>query len=124
VVDLIFFLIFHPSLAERPGRILLVAAMFAIPAPLAFAARLRGAGRRRYVWPCLVMSCLWALYALYEAGMQGKGYNIRVDLVLIHPFLTLLSVLALIAIAIPRPRAEAGVGPDGGAIPAAHPGGI
>ncbi|MFG3684168.1 hypothetical protein ACGF5H_29130 [Micromonospora chalcea] len=108
-------LIFHPSLVERPGRILLIAAALAVPGLLALLARLLGERQMR-VWPCLVLSCLWALYALYEAAMQGKGYNIRVELLLIHPALTLLSVLALSATAIPRPRAAAVVGPAGGAM--------
>ncbi|MET8833564.1 hypothetical protein ABZV78_06580 [Micromonospora sp. NPDC004540] len=107
-------LLIHPSLVERPGRILLLAAVLAIPGLLVFVARRLGAVRQLRVWPCLVMSCLWAVYALYEATLQGKGYNIRVELLLIHPALTLLSVLALIATAIPRPRASAG--PAGGAM--------
>ncbi|MEU7906291.1 hypothetical protein [Actinoplanes sp. NPDC049118] len=101
-------------LVERPGRILLIAAVLAIPGLLVFAARLVGAGRRLRIWPCLVVSCLWALYAPYEASLQGKGFNIRADLVLIHPGLTLCSVLALTFTVIPRPRA--GVGPAGGAM--------
>jgi hypothetical protein len=37
--------------------------------------------------------------------MQGKGYNIRVDLLLTYPPLVVLSVMALKFIAIPRHRA-------------------
>ena len=51
MVDLLLGLVFHPSLVERPGRILLLAAVLAILGLLAFVARLLGAERQRRIWP-------------------------------------------------------------------------
>jgi hypothetical protein len=99
-------------LVERPDRILPFAAVFAILGLFVFVGWLFGARPWLRVWPSLAMSCVWALYAQYEASMQGGGYNIRVDLLLIHPLLILLSVLAFIFTAIPRRRAGAGSAGD------------
>ena len=94
----------HPSLAERPGLVLVVAGGFAAVAVLAVLGRALRSSVRLPWWPCLGVALLWALYAWWEAELQGKGYDIRVDLLVLHPALTLLSVLALVSVAWPLCR--------------------
>lgn len=62
------------------------------------------AARRRQL--ALVAGVTWLGYAVYEYGMRrrvlcGGECDIRVDLLLIYPALLLLSVIALVATALP-----------------------
>ncbi|MDI6099536.1 hypothetical protein QLQ12_13110 [Actinoplanes sp. NEAU-A12] len=98
------YLLLHPSLAERPDLIFGLAGGFTAVAALILLGRTLETSIRPRWWPCAAVAPLWALYALWEASLQGKGYNIRVDLLLIHPVLTLLSVLAVIGVAWPSAR--------------------
>ncbi|WP_433796385.1 hypothetical protein [Actinoplanes sp. CA-252034] len=93
----------HPFLVERPDLVLMVAGGFAAAGVLALAGRRRRPPIVSRSWPCFVVAALWALYALWEADLKGKGYNIRVDLILIHPFLTLVSLAAVVSV-LWRPR--------------------
>lgn len=54
--------------------------------------------RRRF---SLFAGCAWSIYILYEFGMKLRVFcsnecNIRVDLLLLWPFLLIVSVVALI----------------------------
>jgi hypothetical protein len=106
VQDLLVRVLTHPSLAERPDLVLAVAGGFALVGALALVARRRGARILSRPWPGFAAAVLWALYALWEAEMRGKGFDMRVDLLLIHPFLTIASVLALASAAWPAWRPE------------------
>ena len=60
-----------------------------------------GWGRRR--WGVVAVGAIWALYALYETGMQQRWLctgecNIRIDLLLIYPALLLLTVIAAVSL--------------------------
>lgn len=101
--ELVAFLMIHPSLVERPDRVLIVAGAFAAVGVLAFVSRTRRLPIASRSWPCFAVAGLWVLYALWEADLKGKGFNIRVDLLLLHPFLTLLSISALVSV-LWRPR--------------------
>jgi hypothetical protein len=112
-------LLFHPSLVARPDLVLGVAGCFAAVAVLALLTRLHRSPVRLRAWPCFAAAALWVLLAWWEAGLVGKGYNIRVDLILLHPLLTLLSAMALIAVAWPlsrnvRPAGDDAVTPGAG----------
>lgn len=106
--DLPFSLLFHPSLVERPDLVLLVAGGFAVVASLALSTRLLRSSVRLRSWPGFAAAALWALAAWWEASLVGKGHNIRADLVLLHPVLDLVSVLALIGVAWPLSRRTTG----------------
>jgi hypothetical protein len=115
VLDVLGYLMFHPSLVERPDLIFMLAGGFAAVAALALLGRIRRTPIALRSWPCFAAALLWALYAIWEAALQGKGYNIRVDLLLIHPLLTLVSLLAVVSVAWPpscRPASRA----DGDAV--------
>ncbi|MEU4425673.1 hypothetical protein AB0F81_34050 [Actinoplanes sp. NPDC024001] len=97
--NLFSYLLLHPSLVERPERVLMIAVGFAAAGLIVLL------GRRRFrlrSWPCFAVAVLWALSAWWEAELRGKGYNIRVDLILLHPALTVLSLLAVAGVAWPR----------------------
>ncbi|RSM73174.1 hypothetical protein DMB66_03875 [Actinoplanes sp. ATCC 53533] len=105
--DLLGYLLFHPSLAERPDLAFTLAGGFAAVGVLALLGRILRMPVRLRSWPCFAAALLWSLYALWEAELQGKGYNIRADLLLIHPFLTIMSILAVAVVAWPlRRRAD------------------
>ncbi|BEL06470.1 hypothetical protein Q0Z83_046610 [Actinoplanes sichuanensis] len=104
--DLVEFLMIHPSLVERPDLVFLVAGAFAAVGILALVSRRRHRPILSRSWPCFVVAALWVLYALWEAELTGKGYDMRVDLILIHPFITLVSVAALVSV-LWRPRRSA-----------------
>jgi hypothetical protein len=60
---------------------------------------------------CLVTAAIWALYFIYESLMQARilctgECNIRVDLLLIYPFLLILSLLAIVLFLFRRNRAS------------------
>ena len=78
--------------------------------PFLFFLALYFASRKRFV---LVASLLWACYVPYEFAMKFRilcsgECNIRVDLLLIYPALTLLSLAALVVAirAISRDRSH------------------
>jgi hypothetical protein len=119
VHDLLESLLFHPSLAERPDLAFMLAGGFAAVAALALLGRILRTPIRLRSWPGFAAALLWALYAWWEAELQGKGYNIRVDLLFIHPFLTLMSMLAVAGVAWPL-RRRAGRA-DGDAVVTVHP---
>lgn len=48
--------------------------------------------QRPPLWHPLVLAGLWAGYAVHEASLLGKGYDIRVDMLLICPALLLTTV--------------------------------
>lgn len=106
--DVLGDLLLHPSLAGRPGLVFMLAGGFAAVAVLALLGRRLRRPMRLRSWPCFAVALLWALYALWEAQLQGKGYDIRVDLLLIHPVLTLLSIPAVVSVAWPPAAAPAG----------------
>ena len=81
---------FVPVFVELPLLALLPAAIFALLAIWR---------RRRLPW---VAAGLWGVYALYELGMRYRilcsgECNIRVDLLIVHPALIVLSLAALVA---------------------------
>lgn len=47
-------------------------------------------------WLLLVCAIIWGLFAIWEAHCKTMGYNIRVDLLLIHPALISFSVFGII----------------------------
>ena len=47
---------------------------------------------RPAVWPLSIPAVLWTSYAVYEAGISEKDYNIRVDLLVILPVLLFTTV--------------------------------
>ncbi|MEU4162634.1 hypothetical protein [Actinoplanes sp. NPDC026670] len=96
--EFVEFLMIHPALVERPDRVLMVAGAFAVVGVLALVARTRRLPIASRSWPCFAVAVLWVLYALWEAHLTGKGFNIRVDLLLLHPFLSLLSISALVSV--------------------------
>jgi hypothetical protein len=54
-------------------------------------------------WGVVAVGVLWALYAVYETGMQQRWFcsgecNIRVDLLLIYPALLLFSAGAVLSL--------------------------
>jgi hypothetical protein len=101
--DLLISLLIHPSLAERPDLVLVVAGVFVAVGALALLGRIRRTPIQLRPWPCFAVAVPWVLYALWEAEMQGKGYDMRVDLLLLHPFITIASALALVS-TVWRPR--------------------
>lgn len=113
-------MLFHPYLVERPEFALMVAGGFAAVAALTFLDRRRRTPITSRSWPCLAVAVAWALYAGWEAALQGKGDNIRVDLLLIHPLLTLLSALALVSV-LRRARRPAARPDDDPVVPVAGP---
>jgi hypothetical protein len=88
----------------RPERAALVAVLFgaaAFPWCRAAVAKLadfvaQWMSRRFRGWPCIVAAVAWAVYAIYEAYAKAKGWNIRVDLLLIDPMLGIVSAAALV----------------------------
>jgi hypothetical protein len=85
------FLIAWPFLAAVPGGVFLAL----------------GAWSRRRV--PLVVGAIWLLYGIYEYGMKARVLcsgecNIRVDLLLIYPWLLVMSIWALVAVVRARRR--------------------
>jgi len=88
----------------RPERAALVALMFgavALPWCRGVVGHLaefvaEWMNRRFRGWPCVAATVVWACYALYEAYAKAKGWNIRVDLLLIDPMLGIVSAAALV----------------------------
>ena len=69
-----------------------------------------------FVWSqsraAIVVSLLWGLYVPYELAMKHRilcsgECNIRVDLLVLHPFLIVTSVLALVSAVRTGPRGRA-----------------
>lgn len=69
-----------------------------------------------FVWPqsqaALVVALLWGLYVPYELAMKHRilcsgECNIRVDLLVLYPFLIVTSVLALVSAVRAGPRGRA-----------------
>jgi hypothetical protein len=57
----------------------------------------------------LIAAILWALYALYESLMAARVLctgecNIRIDLIALYPLLAVVSLVALIELAIRKKR--------------------
>ena len=80
------------ALVEHPWLALLPALVFAL---------LAHRTRRRTAWAA---AAAWLLYAAYELGMKRRilcsgECNIRIDLLVIHPALVLLSLAAIVAVA-------------------------
>ena len=46
-------------------------------------------------WPLLVASASWSAYGSWERKVTAEGANIRVDLLLLHPILSVLTVGSL-----------------------------
>ncbi|GAA1647308.1 hypothetical protein [Actinoplanes couchii] len=105
-MDQVDYLIIHPGLLERPDRMLMLAAGFAVTGIVLFFLRQIPPLARLRAWPCFVMAVVWVLFAKMEAGLVGQGYNIRLDMIIFHPVLTLLSVLALVGAVWPASRAS------------------
>lgn len=77
---------------ENPGRVAVVAGIFLM---VFIAFTLLGRTDRRFRgWPFLAASSLWSLYAFWEWLCQGKGWNIRIDLLLIYPTLLAITIAA------------------------------
>ena len=60
-------------------------------------------------WFCLFTACCWSAYAVYESLMYMRilcsgECNIRVDLLLIYPFLLLISLIAVILYFVKRKK--------------------
>jgi len=53
-------------------------------------------GNKVRVWPTISTAIIWLLYTLYEWDVSNSGANIRIDLLLIYPFLITISILAMI----------------------------
>jgi hypothetical protein len=86
--------------------ILIVSPWLALLPALAFAA----IGYRSHRTAAWVAAVVWLLYAVYETAMKRRilcsgECNIRVDLLLLYPFLLVLSLIAVI-IAIRGRRGE------------------
>jgi hypothetical protein len=47
------------------------------------------------IWPILIPAITWALYSIWEWFCTVKRHNIRVDLILIYPFLIGFSIFGL-----------------------------
>jgi hypothetical protein len=65
----------------------------------------------------LVPASLWCLYIPYERSMAGKGYDIRADLLVIHPILFVASLAPFIYF-LSKKRKKAEPSPAGGYQPA------
>jgi hypothetical protein len=78
----------------EPGRVAIVAGAFFFT--FIACAILERSNPRFRSWPILAAAALWGLYALWEWLAFEKRWNIRVDLLLIYPFLLVASITALI----------------------------
>ena len=78
----------------EPGRVAIVAGAFFLT--FIACAILKRSNPRFRSWPILAAAALWGLYALWEWLAFEKRWNIRVDLLLIYPFLLVASITALI----------------------------
>ena len=88
---------FLPFLIQAPLLALVPAAIFALLATWR---------RRQLPW---VIAIAWAVYTIYELAMRYRilcsgECNIRIDLLLIHPALVVLSIAALISALRPPGR--------------------
>lgn len=57
--------------------------------------------RNRFEWLVFVASLVWGLFAFWEQYCKTRGYNIRVDLFLIFPILLAVTLVGVIASAVP-----------------------
>jgi hypothetical protein len=67
--------------------------------------------RKSHSWLCLIAAGSWLLYMVYEYGMYLRilctgECNIRIDLLLIYPYLLLMSLLAIIGYLSRRKRQQ------------------
>lgn len=77
---------------ENPGAVAVVAGAFSMA--FVFFTLLGRMYRRFRGRPFLAAAALWVLYAFWEWFCQGKGWNIRIDLLLIYPTLLAASIAA------------------------------
>ena len=85
---------------ERPERAFIVALAFG----LCFLAA--ALSRAKPAWPLAVPAAAWLLYGAWEVHLRGKGYNIRVDLLLIYPVLGGITIAGLVLHPILNQRAR------------------
>lgn len=52
--------------------------------------------KRIRLWPLMLPLGTWTLYGVWERSLVGKGYNIRVDLLMIYPVLVVSTVVGLV----------------------------
>jgi hypothetical protein len=81
---------------ENPKGVVLVAGAFLLA--FGVVTLMERYYRKLRSWPLLGAAVLWGLYALWEWYCQGKGWNIRIDLLLIYPGLFLASLGACLLI--------------------------
>jgi hypothetical protein len=86
-------LVFRPfsPFVLHPGRIAMVAALLL----LAYLA-LHWTGRFR-AWPMAVAAIVWGLWAPWEWYANAMKWDIRVDLLLVCPFLVVVTAWAVVA---------------------------
>ena len=84
-----FFEVIKP-LVFHPERIAIIAAILVGAAVYVWLLR------RRIPWLTLTAGIAWFAYALWEAYCKAQDYNIRVDLFLIYPVLTPLTLAGIV----------------------------
>ncbi len=75
---------------ERPERAFIVA----LALGLCFLAA--ALSRAKPAWPLALPAAAWLVYGAWEQHLRGKGYNIRVDLLLIYPVLGAITLAGLV----------------------------
>jgi len=53
------------------------------------------------LWPTLLLGCLWFFCGLWEFYSAKMGYNIRIDLVFLLPFMYGLGFIIFITVIVP-----------------------
>ena len=91
----ILFLLMQPFV-WHPGRIAIVAGIFFLT--FVFLLLVRLYFRKLNPWPLLIPTVAWSLFAVWEMHCMAKGYNIRVDLLLVSPILLLGTLGGIIGV--------------------------
>jgi len=60
--------------------------------------------RRKLAWPLIVAGVAWAVFAAWDQHCVKMGYDIRVDLFLIHPVLVAITLFGLAGLFVTDPR--------------------
>lgn len=88
------------TFADKPERMMLVSFLVLIVYAFFFGIFYFKNRKVRRLWPMLAVACLWFCWGLWENYCQSIGANIRVDIMLLLPFVFGLTIGLILCQAI------------------------
>jgi len=94
---------------NRSDMMMLVSIFFLLVYAVFFGVFCFTGKRVRRLWPMPVLACLWLFWGLLESYCENVGANIRVDLLLLVPFVlgcTIGLTICQVILLMPKKQAE------------------